>query len=99
MPGKLIAGATCLAMLIAAAIWLLHGSRSVHEGSNRGREQAAASITAASITSWKPATDFLLDTPGREMLEGVPDIGEWRGVVNAPGRGESHRRFKQPILR
>jgi hypothetical protein len=93
LSGKLAAGATCLATLIVAAVWLLPGSRVAHEGSNRGREQAAASITL-----WKPATDFLLDTPGRELLEVVPEIGEWHGVVNAPGTGRSHRPFKKQIL-
>jgi hypothetical protein len=85
--GKLAAGATCLAASIAAAVWLLPGVRVSQEGP---RQQAAASIT-----SWKPATDFLLDTPGRELLEGVPEIGEWRGAVNAPGNGESHRPLEE----
>jgi len=93
LSGKLAAAATCLATLIAAAVWLLPGPRVARDDSNRGREQAAASIT-----SWKPATDFLLDTPGRELLQGVPDIGEWHGVANAPGPGVSHRPFKKQIL-
>ena len=29
-----------------------------------------------SITEWKSSTDFLLRTPGREMLRTVPTIGE-----------------------
>ena len=91
--GKLAVAATCLTTLIAVAVWLLPGSRVAHQRSNRGREQAAASIT-----SWKPATDFLLDTPGRELLEGVPAIGEWQGVLKAPVPGESHRPFKKRIL-
>jgi hypothetical protein len=93
LSGKLAAAAMCLATLIAAVVWLLHGPRVLHQDSNRGQQQAAASIT-----SWKPATDFLLDTPGRELLQGAPDIGEWHGGLNAPGPGERHRPFKKQIL-
>jgi len=93
LSGKLAVAATCLATLIAAAVWLLPLLSVSHESSNRGRQQAAASIT-----SWKPATDFLLDTPGRELLEGVPDIGEWHGVLNVPGAVERHGPLKKQIL-
>jgi hypothetical protein len=31
----------------------------------------------ASITEWRSPTDFLLQTPGHELLEGVPRIGQW----------------------
>jgi hypothetical protein len=93
LSGKLAVAATCLATLIAAAVWLLPLLRVSHESSSHGREQAAASIT-----SWKPATDFLLDTPGRELLEGVPDIGDSHGVLSAPHRGESYGPFKKQIL-
>lgn len=87
--GKLAAAAVCLATVILGAVGLL--SRVPHAGSNREREQANAS-RPSSITTWKPATNFLLDTPGRALLEGVPDIGEWpRGAI-AP----AHRnRFKK----
>jgi hypothetical protein len=93
LPGKLAAGAIGLAILIAAAVWLLPGFRVAHPASNRDREQATASIT-----SWKPATDFLLDTPGRELLQGVPEIGVWHGMANEPNPGESPRPFKQQRL-
>lgn len=33
--------------------------------------------SVASLTEWKAATDFLLQTPGRELLETVPVIGAW----------------------
>lgn len=32
--------------------------------------------TIASITEWKAPTDFLLETPGRELLRTVPSLGE-----------------------
>jgi hypothetical protein len=85
--GKLIAAAVCLAVSIAPFVWLLPGLRVNREVPNRGHEQASASIT-----SWKPATDFLLDTPGRELLQGVPAIGD------VPTPGESHRPSNQPVL-
>jgi hypothetical protein len=87
--GKLVAVGACLAMVIAAAVWMMHGSRVRDEGFGRGGRE-----TAASITAWKPATDFLLDTPGRELLHDVPAVGEWHGAVLAPGLGESHRRVR-----
>lgn len=34
--------------------------------------------STAPITEWKSPTDFLLQTPGHELLESVPQIGEWK---------------------
>jgi hypothetical protein len=59
----------------------------------RGPEQAPASIT-----SWKPATDFLLQTPGRELVDGVPAIGEWDGVAFSPRDVEKHRQAVRSVL-
>jgi hypothetical protein len=87
--GKLATLAVCLATAIAAALWLQPKSRVRNEGLKRGGAE-----TAASITTWRPSTDFLLDTPGRELLLGVPDVGEWRAAVIAPGPGKRQRRFK-----
>jgi len=93
LPRKLAAVAICLAAVIAAAVWLLPRSHVAREKSNCEPQQATASIA-----SWKPATDFLLDTPGRELLQGVPDIGDWPVVVNAPRPGKSHRPLKKQSL-
>jgi hypothetical protein len=93
LSGKLIAATLCLASLIAVAVWLLPGVHVAHKVSIREREQAEASII-----SWKPATDFLLDTPGRELLEDVPSLGEWHGEI-MPGPGESHRPFRKRVVR
>lgn len=30
-----------------------------------------------SITQWRSPTDFLLQTPGHELLESVPRVGQW----------------------
>jgi hypothetical protein len=105
----------CLATTIAAAVWLLPGDRFPHHRisqSNIGPGRATASITATSITLWKPPTDFLLDTPGRALLQGVPAIGEWHGAIApgtapaaaldtapgaASGAGESRRRFRKHV--
>src|SRR5262249_30701676 len=40
--------------------------------------------TVASITAWKAPTDFLLETPGRDLLRTVPEIGGWSGFTQAP---------------
>jgi hypothetical protein len=41
--------------------------------------------TVASITEWKAPTDFLLETPGRELLRTVPQIGQWHVYTAMPG--------------
>jgi hypothetical protein len=47
--------------------------------------------TVASITEWKAPTDFLLETPGRELLRTVPEIGEWQVYTAMPGATPSPR--------
>lgn len=48
-----------------------------------------------SLAEWKAPTDFLLETPGREMLRTVPEIGEWRGyTVALPGARPAPARKK-----
>ena len=45
-----------------------------------------------SITEWKSSTDFLLRTPGLEVLRTIPGIGEWPASTGSRvGRRESHR--------
>jgi hypothetical protein len=73
---RLVAAATCLAALIVAALALLPGLRRSHHPPNPGSDQ-----TTASITAWKPATDFLLDTPGHALLDTVPSIGTAQGMA------------------
>jgi hypothetical protein len=38
-----------------------------------------------SITEWKSSTDFLLRTPGEEILQTVPRFGDWPRYNAAPG--------------
>jgi hypothetical protein len=88
--GRLVAATVCLATIVAAGVWLLPRSRVAQEPNPE--------LAAAGITSWKPATDFLLNTPGRELLDGVPAIGEWHGAAMAPRPGERHRRVHPSVL-
>lgn len=37
------------------------------------------------LTEWRSPTDFLLQTPGRELLISVPRLGEWPHSVGVPG--------------
>ena len=38
-----------------------------------------------SITEWKSSTDFLLRTPGLELLRTVPRIGDWPAPTGSKG--------------
>jgi hypothetical protein len=38
-----------------------------------------------SLTEWKSPTDFLLQTPGRELLKTVPQFGAWPDGARVPG--------------
>jgi hypothetical protein len=89
--GRLAAGVACLATAIAASVWLLPRK----DVSNRGRDPGAATV---SISTWKPCTDFLLETPGREMLTEVPSVGEWHREAIARGLGAPHRRTRKTVL-
>lgn len=35
----------------------------------------ASTIRAPALADWRAPTDFLLDTPGRELLHTIPDLG------------------------
>ena len=63
--------ATCALIALATLLWM----RSTKRPENN---------TVASITEWKAPTDFLLETPGRELLRTVPEIGAWRGYIPVP---------------
>jgi len=62
---RLAAGASLgLAAVIAAIVWPphRHGSHSIRSA-------------APMLTEWRAPTDFLLDTPGRALLDTVPELG------------------------
>ena len=66
-----LVAAACALIVVAAVLWLR----------SAGRKPADVSLA-----EWKAPTDFLLETPGRDLLRTVPEIGEWRGYTVAfPG--------------
>ena len=87
--GKMIVLATCLAMMIAAAIFLL---RPVLLKPKQG-----PGSPVASISEWKAPSDFLLETPGRELLRTVPAIGDWRGYDQTSG-SPKHPQLRKHVL-
>jgi len=73
------AAAACALVALLALLWI------------RSVQRRADDKTVASITEWKAPTDFLLDTPGRELLRTVPKIGEWQVYTAMPGATPSPR--------
>jgi hypothetical protein len=65
-----LAGA-CALIVVVAVLW------------PRSAQRRPAGVSVASIAEWKAPTDFLLETPGWELLRTVPEIGEWRGYTAA----------------
>jgi hypothetical protein len=80
-----LAGAGACAIAIVAAVSLL--GHITHHPTEEGP-------SAVSITAWRAPTDFLLKTPGSELLQTVPAIGEWHDYAVVP-EGVSGRRGKQ----
>jgi len=74
-PGTLLAAAAFLLAIAAAGLWLRTASH---------RPQPEPGKPVASIADWKPPTDFLLDTPGRQLLATVPAIGALQNGSIAP---------------
>jgi hypothetical protein len=75
------------ALVTVAAILLLRSERP-------NREE----VLTVSITEWKAPTDFLLETPGREILQVVPEIGRWRGYTAATPPGDGHSKLRKKVL-
>ena len=67
------AAAACMLVALLALLWI------------RSVQRRPDDKTVASITEWKAPTDFLLETPGRELLRTVPEIGEWQVYTAVPG--------------
>ena len=68
-----IAVGTGLALMVVAVVMLVERS-----------EHRAVQGHQLSITEWKSSTDFLLQTPGQEILRSVPRIGEWPSYSEGP---------------
>ena len=67
------AATACALIALLAFLWM------------RSAQRRAEEKTVASITEWKAPTDFLLETPGRELLRTVPEIGKWQVYTSMPG--------------
>lgn len=65
--------AACVLVALLALVWI------------RSAQRRPDDKTVASITEWKAPTDFLLETPGRELLRTVPEIGQWSAYTAMPG--------------
>jgi len=53
-----------------------------------------AGKTAISLAQWKAPTDFLLETPGRELLRTVPAIGVWQDRGQPPQRPQTRKQLQ-----
>jgi hypothetical protein len=84
--GLWFAAAGC-ALIVAIAILLLRSERT-----NRNE------VSKVEITEWKAPTDFLLETPGREILQTVPEIGKWQGYTAATSAGDGHPQVRKKAL-
>jgi len=60
-------------MMVAAILFLRSPGR-------EPKPRAPKPVT--SIIEWKAPTDFLLATPGSELLRTVPQIGNWQRVLD-----------------
>ena len=78
--------ATCL-LIAVAAIFLLRLERPKRE-----------EVSMALITEWQAPTDFLLETPGREMLRTVPEIGVWCGYTAATASSAGPSQVRKKVL-
>jgi hypothetical protein len=85
--GKLIAGAVCVVTLVAAA-WLLRPAP--HRPDRTGQP-------VASLMEWRSPTDFLLETPGRELLRSVPSIGVWGNHTSASRPRQRHPQVRKQV--
>ncbi|MGB9122039.1 MAG: hypothetical protein WCE73_15565 [Candidatus Angelobacter sp.] len=78
--------AACV-LIVVVAILLLRSERP-----NRNE------VSMVEITEWKAPTDFLLETPGREILQTVPEIGKWQGYTPASPSTDGHSQVRKRVL-
>ncbi len=86
--GRFIAATACVAMILAAALWL---QLFPHRERDSGQPVAA-------LAQWKAPTDFLLQTPGREWLQSVPTLDLSQDFAGAFPRTHDRRRQKKKLL-
>lgn len=63
---RAVAGPVLLAAAAAIAFW-----------ASNPHPPAAIHSTAPMLADWRAPTDFLLDTPGRELLNTIPEVGRY----------------------
>jgi hypothetical protein len=64
----------------------------------RSEQTSRNEVSMVEITEWKAPTDFLLETPGREILQTVPEIGKWQGYTAATSAGDRHPQVRKKAL-
>ena len=62
-PRRRVGFAVAAAALALAGLWL-----------RTDRRPATESLSAPSVAQWRSPTEFLLDTPGRDLLSAVPAL-------------------------
>ncbi len=88
--GKRLAFAASLVTLSVVVVLVLRfASQKAHLGPGR---------PVASLTAWKAPTDFLLETPGRELLRTVPAIGVWHDHNQATKPNRKYPPVKKQVL-
>jgi hypothetical protein len=86
---RLIAASALLAVTIASIFWIRPALHALHRDAGKA---------VVSITEWKSPTAFLLDTPGRDILQTVPRIGVGHEFDFAPRATQKHRHVNtQPL--
>jgi hypothetical protein len=88
-PAVLLAAVACLVAFAAAGLWMRTASHRPHPEPGQ---------TAVSLMEWKPPTDFLLETPGREMLRTVPAFGPLHNGWIAPTHHHGSPQARRPVL-
>lgn len=93
-PIKLIAAMAFSAAMIAAALFM--GRAPWNREFWRPHLEPGSQV--ASITKWKSPTDFLLETPGTELLRTVPDLGVLQPETKAAEPGNKYPQTKRKVL-
>lgn len=86
-PG-LIAATSLLAVMLAGFLWVRFGPSASNPISDS---------SVASLVEWKSPTDFLLETPGRELLQTVPAIGVFSDSSQAPTPKHEHPTARKKV--
>lgn len=93
LKARLAGLAVCAAVIAGVALWVWPGDRGSAAPDRR------AGVPVASITAWRPPTDFLLETPGRALLVTTPAIGAKGYAGFVPGLGPVQTRKDAQLRR